>query len=650
MARLRIAAFVASALLLTTLANAEPDHGSVFIKNATVVRNGQSKRASILIRAGLIDSIGQLDQPKDVTVLDGQNLVVYPGFVNAYCWLNHKDIKPAEDKRDERESKMKDRNSGPLIAMPKARRKGLRPSYVVAEHYKPPEKELEAQRQGGFTSALVAPRWGYFAGYSSLVQLGLGTRRQSVLKRRVCLHAGFFSGGGKGYPSTAMGVQSHIRQFLLDARHHRAMRLAFERSQGGVRRPLFDPDLQAMSPLLDHAADGPALFFTASKENEIRRALRLCDEFGMGLVLVDGAQGHRLRDELAERKVSVIARLDWPKEPTDPDAKKPKAKAPTAKPAARKGPWADSQSVAFPGFMNPAKTSKKTFGPELVADSSSKDLKAKDDIDIKALLKSLEDPKRVKREQHKRWLKQVRNVVRLRERGIPVAFSAEGINPKELLSRVQRLIKEGLPEADAVAALTHDAARILRVENYLGGIEQGRLANLTILSKPLSDKDAVVRFVVIDGHVFELDKAKKKQKKAGKKSKGAVLQLAGRWDIVIQDQIRGLLKFKQDGHKLTGSVRSPLGVADLTGKISGKSVEFTAITEISGRRMTIRARGTVDGDTITGTLDSPMGQDQRWKATRKNPGETSSWWHQPITRRGGRCCELVNGDDAGGRR
>src|SRR5207249_3045956 len=67
-------------------------------------------------------------------------------------------------------------------------------------------------------------------------------------------------------------------------------------------------------------------------------------------------------------------------------------------------------------------------------------------------------------------------------------------------------IDHGLPEDVALAALTKNAAATIGavVENQ-GVIEPGRWANLTLLEKPLKDKEAKVVRVFVEGKRFEID-------------------------------------------------------------------------------------------------------------------------------------------------
>ncbi|MDF1662777.1 MAG: amidohydrolase family protein [Planctomycetota bacterium] len=618
--------------LLSPMAQGEPDSRPVFIKNLTIeAKPGQRMTGSILIKDGVIQGIGAVTAPTDARVIDGKGLVAYAGFIDAWTHLGFAGAKPAEEKREERESEAPDLQAGPPITMPLARRKGLRPSYQAGQHYLPP-KEAVAHQKAGFTSALVAPQFGYFGGRSSLVQLRSGKRRELVFKQDTALHGSFYSGGGKGYPSTAMGVMSHLRQFLSDAQHHRISRDAFKRASGGLRRPLYDPDLEFM----DRVMAGPvkerlSVFFSASKENEILRAMTLSKEFGYPLVLTGARQAYRHAETIAKRKIPVIGTLNWapePKAPKKAEEKKPGKKGPI------KGPFS-------------AKAALRAFSDlELIDDKKKDDKKAKDSVDVAKVLERLQERPRVYQSKVKAWTKEVKNLIVLHKAGVFVSFSSQGLkDPGEIYARIRLLIKHGLTEKQAVAALTTHPARLLGVARHLGTLEKGKVANVTILTAALGDKDSRPRMVIVDGVVHDFGtKAAKKTTSAPAQVPTGVKNLTGKWTIDIGNgRLEGTLKLVQKGNDLTGSIETPFGLAKLKGSVKGKTIRFTANTEVQGQKVKLKATGIIKKDKIEGTLSSPMGQDTAWTAKRA-PKSANDVTHQHDKPLSGCGCDEGHGE------
>lgn len=89
---------------------------------------------------------------------------------------------------------------------------------------------------------------------------------------------------------------------------------------------------------------------------------------------------------------------------------------------------------------------------------------------------------------------------RLAAAGIPFAFSSGGItNWSDFLGNAGKAVADGLNGDAAVKALTLGAAQILGVDQQLGSIEVGKIANLTVTKGELFDEGVKVETVFIDG-------------------------------------------------------------------------------------------------------------------------------------------------------
>jgi hypothetical protein len=62
------------------------------------------------------------------------------------------------------------------------------------------------------------------------------------------------------------------------------------------------------------------------------------------------------------------------------------------------------------------------------------------------------------------------------------------------------------------------------------------------------------------------------------------------------------LKLTQDGTALTGTIGGERGNADVKGSVSGNNVNFSATRKGQRGTFTMNYPGTVDGDTINGTI------------------------------------------------
>ncbi len=92
------------------------------------------------------------------------------------------------------------------------------------------------------------------------------------------------------------------------------------------------------------------------------------------------------------------------------------------------------------------------------------------------------------------------NPSQLEKAGVRFAFASGSFDrPEQALSRVRTAIQRGLSKPAALAALTTAPAAILGASAQLGSIEQGKIANLTLLDGDIFEERTRPKAVVIDG-------------------------------------------------------------------------------------------------------------------------------------------------------
>ncbi|MBT4484259.1 MAG: hypothetical protein HOC71_11365 [Candidatus Latescibacteria bacterium] len=88
---------------------------------------------------------------------------------------------------------------------------------------------------------------------------------------------------------------------------------------------------------------------------------------------------------------------------------------------------------------------------------------------------------------------------------------------------------------------------------------------------------------------------------------------AGEWAITI-NFISGTgnhnATISQDGEKLTGDYKGEFLESEVTGKIEGNKIDFSARLNYMRWGVTFHYKGTVEGDTIKGTVE----MDEYWSA------------------------------------
>lgn len=86
--------------------------------------------------------------------------------------------------------------------------------------------------------------------------------------------------------------------------------------------------------------------------------------------------------------------------------------------------------------------------------------------------------------------------------------------------------------------------------------------------------------------------------------------VAGNWKLTIDFQGQQLpvsLELQQDGETVSGKLESMLGEGEIAdGKVRGNKLSAVAKTQMQGQTLELAIIGTLEGDTLTGTLTTPI--------------------------------------------
>jgi hypothetical protein len=95
--------------------------------------------------------------------------------------------------------------------------------------------------------------------------------------------------------------------------------------------------------------------------------------------------------------------------------------------------------------------------------------------------------------------------------------------------------------------------------------------------------------------------------------------IAGDWDVTVQSP-QGtntvLVTLKQEGEKVSGLFKSPLGELPFTGALVGSELKFNFSFPVDGQPLLITMTGKVDGDAIAGKADFGGVAEGDWSAKR----------------------------------
>lgn len=353
-----------------------------------------------------------------------------------------------------------------------------------------------------------------------------------------------FEGGRRVYPSNILGVMAEHRELYRQAEQAKNFRQIYLTDPAGRERPQYNNTLEAYYPVIDKKIP---VVFNAKEVLPAQRAMLLQKDLGFNLVLSELKEGWDLSNEIKNSNTKVLFSLDMPE-------------------------W---------------KEEKK--------DTAKKEAKSAE----KQRLESR------KEEFLKKYYEQLGKFANA---NIPFGFSGIEGKPADVQKTLQKFVENGLSESAALAALTTTPASILGISKMAGTVENGKMANLVISSKPFFEKDAKVKYVMIEGVLFEYD-----QKEAKKADPEKAAKIAGTWNYKLDSPdgpVTGNLVLKNDSGALSGTITNSLTgeetiIQDLV--LAEDRLSFNFDIVIQGQMMNILAVLTLSEDTLEGTF-SGMGE------------------------------------------
>ena len=245
--------------------------------------------ATLVMRDGLIEAVGaNAAVPPDARVIPARGLVLTPGLIDAFSGTGL----PAASPR-------------PAGGSPAPAPSPLAPQAMALDKVR--VADLLKARDTGVTTVLVIPREGVLPGQSVILNLAGDKPEAMALKQPAALHL-HMSTLSRQYPGSLMGTVAYARQSLADAIRYRDEWAAYERSPAGKKRPRYDSALAAWQDVL---AGRQTLVVTAFRENDVRRALALGDEFKIKVAVAGAPQAFRVADLVKSRRLPLLVSVNF---------------------------------------------------------------------------------------------------------------------------------------------------------------------------------------------------------------------------------------------------------------------------------------------------------------------------------------------------
>ncbi len=409
------------------------DDNSFLLKGATIhtMAGKDITNGSILVRDGKIVGVGQnLTAPKDVKVIEGKGMQVYPGMIDSGSTVGIQEISAVTESNDISEIGKFEPQIRAFIAV------------------NPDSEHIPVVRANGITAVLAMPGGGgrrggggtqMIGGQASLIRLNGWTTEELNIKGAAAMHltiptiaGGGGRGGGGGEFGGMMRVsyQQQVQQYEKDMKDlndffEDAHRYAQAKA---AHMPDFRTDLkmEAMLPVIEGKEP---VMVTAQREKAIKDAIAFADKQKIKIVLCQAAEAYKAIPEIKAHDIPVIlpptlALPDGEDEPYD-------------------------QPPTTPALLYKA--------------------------------------------------------------GIKFAFASYSVEfSRNLPYQAATAVAYGLPQEEAMKAITVNAAQIWGVANQMGTIEEGKSADFMVTDGDPLNTQTQVKQLFISGKTVNLDNKQKR--------------------------------------------------------------------------------------------------------------------------------------------
>ena len=270
------------------------------------------ENATVVVSHGIITAVGtNVTIPPDAWVIDGKGLTVYPGLIDGFTDVG---VAAATSPAPAGDAGAK---AQPIVSRGPEDRPGTTPWRSAADEVSPGDPRVETWRSAGFTTVIAAPKGGMFPGQAAVLDLGGERAGDLVVKSPVAIPVSLQAPGGfRSFPGSQMGTIAYVRQVWLDTNWDTQADAIYEKNPRGVERPKYDRSDAALAAALGKHA---IVLIPGNTSLQIRRSLRLVEEWKLNAVLYGAQMSYEVAAEIAVKKMPVLVDLKWPEGEKDGD-------------------------------------------------------------------------------------------------------------------------------------------------------------------------------------------------------------------------------------------------------------------------------------------------------------------------------------------
>ncbi len=207
----------------------------------------------------------------------------------------------------------------------------------------------------------------------------------------------------------------------------------------------------------------------------------------------------------------------------------------------------------------------------------------------------------------KHWELAPTNLSMLEKAGVNFAITADGIKDlKDFLPNIRKAIKAGLTEKIALKALTIQPALMLNIQDMVGSLETGKLANFIVCSGNIFDEKTVIHQNWVQGQKFVINDF-------------PVLDHSGKYDLTLSGDRKSYVfeaHKKEDDYKYQIIEKDTI-MWDVNVKINESRVSINYYPNKDKKGELIRLSGWMEKDQWKGTGYNDKGEFIEWVIKNK---------------------------------